>query len=180
MEQRKAFVLVILTLSVALNIYQILNRPQPPVYDDTEAKMYREMYNTQRGLADVLYQQSLDKANKRDTIYQERVVLKTKWNDRISAAPTDSVVYYRLDSCLELGGNVLQELEVAKEELVIVRAAYDTLRSSTISADSAFAIHDSEVFALQDENGKLKRSLKGQRIVNAALAIVTLAVLIAK
>lgn len=180
MEQRKAFVLVILTLSVALNIYQILNRPQPPVYDDTEAKMYREMYNTQRGLADVLYQQSLDKANKRDTIYQERVVLKTKWNDRISAAPTDSVVNYRLDSCIELGGNVLQELEVAKEELVIVRAAYDTLRISTISADSAFAIHDSEVFALQDENGKLKRSLKGQRIVNAALAIVTLAVLIAK
>jgi hypothetical protein len=180
MEQRKAFVLVILTLSVALNIYQILNRPQPPVYDDTEAKMYREMYNTQRGLADVLYQQSLDKANKRDTIYQERVVLKTKWNDRISAAPTDSVVHYRLDSCLELGGNVLQELEVAKEELVIVRAAYDTLLISTISADSAFAIHDSEVFALQDENGKLKRSLKGQRIVNAALAIVTLAVLIAK
>jgi hypothetical protein len=180
MEQRKAFVLVILTLSVALNIYQILNRPQPPVYDDTEAKMYREMYNTQRGLADVLYQQSLDKANKRDTIYQERVVLKTKWNDRISAAPTDSVVHYRLDSCIELGGNVLQELEVAKEELVIVRAAYDTLRISTISADSAFAIHDSEVFALQDENGKLKRSLKGQRIVNAALAIVTLAVLIAK
>ena len=180
MEQRKAFVLVILTLSVALNIYQILNRPQPPVYDDTEAKMYREMYNTQRGLADVLYQQSLDKANKRDTIYQERVVLKTKWNDRISVAPTDSVVHYRLDSCLELGGNVLQELEVAKEELVIVRAAYDTLRISTISADSAFAIHDSEVFALQDENGKLKRSLKGQRIVNAALAIVTLAVLIAK
>jgi hypothetical protein len=33
---------------------------------------------------------------------------------------------------------------------------------------------------LQDENGKLKRSLKGQRIVNAALAIVTIAVLIAK
>jgi hypothetical protein len=85
-----------------------------------------------------------------------------------------------LDSCIELGGNVLQELEVAKEELVIVRAAYDTLRISTISADSAFAIHDSEVFALQDENGKLKRNLKGQRIVNAALAIVTIAVLIAK
>ena len=111
--------------------------------------MYREMYNTQRGLADVLYQQSLDKANKRDTIYQERVGLKTKWNDRISVAPTDSVVHYRLDSCIELGGNVLQELEVAKRELVIVRAAYDTLRISTISADSAFAIHDSEVFALQ-------------------------------
>jgi hypothetical protein len=138
------------------------------------------MYNTQRGLADVLYQQSLDKANKRDTIYQERVVLKTKWRNSISVAPTDSVVHYRLDSCIELGGNVLQELEVAKEELVIVRAAYDTLRISTISADSAFAIHDSEVFALQDENGKLKRSLKGRRIVNAALAIVTLAVLIAK
>lgn len=172
--------LAILTLSVALNIYQSCNRPQPPVYDDTEAQMYREMYNTQRGLADVLYEQSLDRAKSRDTIYQERIVLKTKWRNRISVAPKDSVVYYRLDSCIEIGGNVLQELEVAKEELVIMRAAYDTLRSSTISADSAFAIHDSEVFALQDENKKLNRNLKGQRIVNAALAIVTLAVLIAK
>ena len=172
--------LAILTLSVALNFYQSCNRPQPPVYDDTEAQMYREMYNTQRGLADVLYEQSLDRAKSRDTIYQERIVLKTKWSNRISVAPKDSVVYYRLDSCIEIGGNVLQELEVAKEELVIMRAAYDTLRSSTISADSAFAIHDSEVFALQDENKKLKRNLKGQRIVNAVLAIVTLAVLIAK
>lgn len=172
--------LVVLTLSVALNFYQSCNRPQPPVYDDTEAQMYREMYNTQRGLADVLYQQSLEKANERDTIYQEKIVLKTKWRSRISVAPKDSVVYYRLDSCIEIGGKVLQELEVVKEELVIMRAAYDTLRSSTISADSAFAVHDSEVFALQEESNKMKRSLKFQRIVNATLAIVTLAVLIAK
>lgn len=167
--------LALLSLSVALNILQWHTRPQPQIKDNTEALIWQERYKIQKGLADVLYQRSLELADKRDTVYQERIVLRDKWRDRISVAPKDSVVFYRLDSCTEIGSKVLVELEYAKEELVLVRQAYDTLYSATAkleNANTSLQVNATELQKEADRQRRWKGVYKVAAIVATTAAVV--------
>jgi len=167
--------LALLSLSVALNIWQWHTRPQPATYDDTEALLWQERYKIQKGLAEELYQHSQDKADKRDTVYRERLVLQTKWRDKIASAPLDSTVFYRLDSCVQIGGKVLTELEYAKEELVLIRGAYAMLDSAYSNCDSANMAWQSVATKLQGEveaERRWKGVYKAVAIASTTAAIV--------
>ena len=117
--------------------------------------MWRERYYVQKGLANELYQRGQVIADKRDVVYQERIVVQDKWRERISVAPPDSSIYYERDSCKEVGMLVLKELEYAKEELQIMHAAYDTLSVSNEAADHIIAIQDKDIANLHRKNKRI-------------------------
>jgi hypothetical protein len=148
----KHIAIAILLTAAATSLIIECNRTPEPIQDGTEAQMWRERYRTQKGLADVLYQRGQVLAKSRDTIYQDRVVVQTKWRERISVAPPDSLVYYERDSCKEVGMLVLKELDYAKEELKVMHAAYDTLSVSNEAADHIIAIQDKDIADLQRKN----------------------------
>ena len=86
----------------------------------------------------------------RDTIYRTRTKTEIVWRDRISITPPDSVVYVRLDSCLEVGGIVLHELALCDSS--------NTLKDSAILAYSnAVAGMDSARVKAEARAGKMKR-----------------------
>lgn len=168
--------LALLSLSVALNLLQWHTRPQPQIKSNAEALIWQERYNMQKGIADALYERSNAVYKQRDTIYQDRVVLRDKWRDRISVAPKDSVVFYRLDSCMEIGAKVLVELEYAKEELMLVRQAYDTLYSASAKLENANVVLIENATELQKEVDRQRR-WKGVYKVVAIVATTAAAVI---
>ena len=86
----------------------------------------------------------------RDTIYRTRTRTEIVWRDHISITPPDSVVYVRLDSCLEVGGIVLQELALCDSS--------NTLKDSAILAYSnAVAGMDSALVKTQANAVRFKR-----------------------
>ena len=101
----------------------------------------------------------------RDTMYVTRVRTQIEWRDLISIAPPDSVVYVRLDSCIQVGAIVLEELALCDSA--------STLKDSALLAYSgAFASLDS---ALVREQGRSKR-LKRQRNWAIGAALIALIV----
>ena len=73
----------------------------------------------------------------RDTIYRTRTRTEIVWRDRIVNTPPDSVVYVRLDSCLEIGGIVLHELALCDSSNTLKDSAIASYALAVAGMDSA-------------------------------------------
>ena len=101
----------------------------------------------------------------RDTLYLTRTRTQIEWRELISITPPDSVVFVRLDSCLEVGSIVLSELALCDSA--------STLKDSALASyEVAFASIDS---ARVQEN---KRADKMKRQRNWAIGAAVVALIV--
>lgn len=73
----------------------------------------------------------------RSVVYRDRVRAEAVFRDLVQAAPVDSQVYARLDSCVQVGSLVLRELELSDSARVHLDSALFQMRSVVSQVDSA-------------------------------------------
>ena len=101
----------------------------------------------------------------RSVVYRDRVRTQTEWRELIRQTPTDSVVYARLDSCIQVGSLVLTELALADSARLHLDSALFQMRSVVHQVDSA----------LVREQG---RSARFKRQRNAAIGAALIALIV--
>ena len=73
----------------------------------------------------------------RSVVYRDRVRAEVVFRELIQQTPPDSVVYTRLDSCVQVGSLVLRELELSDSARLHLDSALFQLRSVVAQVDSA-------------------------------------------
>jgi len=101
----------------------------------------------------------------RSVVYRDRVRAEVVFRELIQQTPPDSVVYTRLDSCVQVGSLVLRELELSDSARLHLDSALFQLRSVVAQVDSA----------LVKERVKSNR-LRRQR--NAAIGAAVIALIV--
>lgn len=101
----------------------------------------------------------------RSVVYRDRVRAEVVFRDLVQAAPVDSQVYVRLDSCIQVGSLVLRELALSDSARVQLDSALFQMRSVVSQVDSA----------LVKERVKSAR-MKRQR--NAAIGAAVIALIV--
>lgn len=84
----------------------------------------------------------------RSVVYRDRIRAEVVFRDLVKAAPVDSQVYVRLDSCVQVGSLVLRELELS---------------------DSARVHQDSVVFAMREVVSQVDSALVKERVKAARM-----------
>ena len=73
----------------------------------------------------------------RSIVYRDRVRAEVVFRDLVQAAPIDSQVFVRLDSCVQVGSIVLRELALCDSARMQVDSALMQMRSVVTQVDSA-------------------------------------------
>lgn len=73
----------------------------------------------------------------RSVVYRDRIRAEVVFRDIIQQTPPDSVVYARLDSCVQVGSLVLRELELSDSARLHLDSVVFAMRSVVSQGDSA-------------------------------------------
>lgn len=141
--------LIIIIAALLVGIYlasERIKQLETSIYTTEQARRAQSEANK----AESAREQSARIDTIRDTLYLTRTRTQIEWRDRISIAPPDSVVYVRLDSCIQVGSIVLRELALCDSA--------STLKDSALASYSvAFAGIDSARVQADKRADKMKR-----------------------